>query len=103
MSTMGRTNLKKYRKEIGDITFAIALKSERESQELTRKDFCKFLDISIQSLYDLEHGRRIPTPGRAAKIARQIGEPEAYWVELALKDELKACNLKLNISVSSAS
>lgn len=86
---------------IGDEpTFANSLKAERESLGMSRKDFCKMLDITVQSLYDLEHGRRIPSPERAARVARQIGEPEAYWIQLALNDELKSKSLNFDVKVS---
>lgn len=44
--------------------------------------------------------RKIPSAKRAAKIAKQIGQPIAYWVELALQDNLKKCRLNLKVSVA---
>ena len=62
----------------GRITFGEALKSERQSRDMSRREFCILLNISIQSLADLEHGRRIPSPERTMKIAEQLNEPLAY-------------------------
>lgn len=82
------------------ISFASSLKSERLSREMTRKEFSKLLGISIQSLADIEHSRRIPSPERALKIATQIGEPIAWWVQLSLQDHLREKKIDLNVLVS---
>ncbi len=44
--------------------------------------------------------RRIPSPGRAAKIARKLGEPEAFWIKLALQDLLRKEKNNLAVSVA---
>ncbi|MGB0454708.1 MAG: helix-turn-helix domain-containing protein [Bacteriovoracaceae bacterium] len=84
----------------GEITFGIALKAERESRDMTRREFSGLLSISIQSLADLENERRIPSPERASKIAKQIGESEKYWIQLSLQDQLRNQNLKFKVTVA---
>ncbi|MCO4755925.1 MAG: helix-turn-helix transcriptional regulator [Bacteriovoracaceae bacterium] len=84
-------------------TFGNNLKAERESREMTRREFSQLLNISIQSIADLEHERKIPSPERAAKIADQLGEPIAYWVELSIKDQLAKQNLKLDVKITDIS
>jgi len=49
----------------------------------------KNLDISPQSLCDIEKERRIPSLSRSAKNARKHGEPESFWVQFALQDMLR--------------
>ncbi|MXW79281.1 MAG: XRE family transcriptional regulator, partial [Gemmatimonadetes bacterium] len=50
-------------------------------------------------LCDIEKERRIPSPSRAAKIAGKLGEPESFWVQLALQDMLRKENLNLVVSI----
>jgi len=93
----GTTDLEK---EFGLLTFGNALSSYRKGEELNQKQFAKLLGISAQSLCDLEKERRIPTPGRAARIAKILKEPEAFWVKLALQDLLRKERIDLAVSVS---
>ena len=100
-------NTKKYgtvelRKDFGRVTFGIALESYRLGNELTQIDFAKKIGISPQSLCDLEKGRKIPSAGRAAKIAKKIKQPIEYWVELAIQDTLEKEHLKLKVNIKPA-
>lgn len=87
-------------KDYGELTFGTALESERLCQEMTLREFSKILDISIPSLSDLEKGRRIPSPSRARDIAKSLGEPEAYWIQLALQDKLREEDIDLRVTVA---
>lgn len=97
MNTKKRYGLKDFEKEHGPLTFGEALESYRLGEEISQADMAKKIGISSQSLCDIEKGRRIPTPKRAAKIAQLIGEPELFWVKLALQDELKRDNLNFKV------
>lgn len=87
-------------KDFGELTFGNALSSYRLGENISQKEFAEFLGISAQSLCDIEKERRIPSPGRGAKIAKKLGEPIAFWVQLALQDMLKTENLDLSVSVA---
>ncbi len=87
-------------KDFGPLTFGLSLASYRKGEELSQKEFAKILGISPQSLCDIEKERRIPTPSRAAKIARRLKEPEAFWIQLALQDLLRKESIDLDVSVS---
>lgn len=75
--------------KFGTLTFAKALLAWRESESLSQVQFAEQLDLSVQSLCDLEKGRRIPSPSRAAKIAIQIGLSKEILIQLALMDSLR--------------
>jgi DNA-binding XRE family transcriptional regulator len=51
----------------------------------------KRIGISVQSLCDIETGRRIPTPKWTDRIAQVISEPEMFWIKLALQGGLRGC------------
>lgn len=90
----------KLERDFGRLTFGNALSSYRLGEEQSQKEFASFLGISPQSLCDIEKERRIPTPSRAAKIAKRLGEPESFWVQLALQDMLRKEELDLTISIT---
>ena len=91
---------KEIKREFGPLTFGNLIEAYRLSEELSQKEFAEFLGISSASLCDLEKKRRIPSPERAASIARKLKEPENYWVQLALQDHLDFVGLNLKVSVA---
>jgi transcriptional regulator with XRE-family HTH domain len=92
--------LRELEKEFGHLTFGKLIEAYRQADDVSQKDFAIFLGISQASLCDLEKGRRIPSPGRAASIAKKLKEPESYWVQLAIQDHLDHAGLKLKVSVA---
>lgn len=87
-------------RDFGVLTFGNSLASYRKGEEISQKEFAKLLGISQQSLCDIEKERRIPSPSRAAKIAKILQEPAAFWIQLALQDTLRKENIDLEVSVS---
>ncbi|MBU1193321.1 MAG: helix-turn-helix domain-containing protein [Proteobacteria bacterium] len=98
--TTKKYGTKKLREEFGPLTFGNALEAYRLTEEITQADFAKLLGISAQSLCDIEKGRRVPTPKRAAKIAKQIEQPENFWIQLAFQDMLRKEELNYTVSVA---
>ena len=92
--------LKEIERDYGPLTFGKALWSHRKCEEMTQKEFAKLLGIAPSSLCDLEKGRKIPSPDRAAKIARKIGMSEQTWIRLAIQDMLRAADLEYTVSVA---
>ena len=99
MSTKGQYGVTELEKDFGPLNFGNALASYRLGEEKSQREFAAFLGISPQSLCDIEKERRIPSPSRAAKIARKLGEPESFWVQLALQDMLRREDLNLVVSI----
>jgi transcriptional regulator with XRE-family HTH domain len=83
-----KSYLEKLEKQYGALTFGGLLKAWREGEDMTQTAFAKKVGLSVQNLNDLEKGRRIPTPKRAARIAKKLGLPEAGMIQLALRDSL---------------
>ena len=99
MITKGQYRTSNLERDFGYLTFGNALASYRIGKEKSQREFAIFLGISPQSLCDIEKERRIPSPSRAAKIAGKLGEPESFWVQLALQDMLRKENLNLVVSI----
>ncbi|MGD9211441.1 MAG: helix-turn-helix transcriptional regulator [Desulfobacteraceae bacterium] len=97
MSIKQKYGLKDLEKEYGPLTFGEALESYRLGEEISQADMARRIGISAQSLCDIEKSRRIPTPKRAVGIAQVIGEPEMFWIKLALQDALRKENLKFDV------
>ncbi len=92
--------IKELENEFGPLTFGNALESFRLGKGMSQKEFARFLSITPQSLCDLEKSRRIPSPGRTAKIAKKLKEPIAFWVQLSFQDAIRKEDLKLKVSVA---
>ncbi|MBF0258663.1 MAG: helix-turn-helix transcriptional regulator [Desulfamplus sp.] len=99
MNTKKIYGVEDLREDYGVITFGNALASMRKCEDMTQKEFALKLGISAQSLCDIEKGRKIPSPGRAAKIARLIEQPEKFWIQLSLQDMLRQESINYNVFV----
>lgn len=88
MSTKNISYFDKLETLYGKLTFGTMLTAWREANASTQTAFAKKLGISVQNLNDLEKGRRIPSPSRAAKIAKKLGLPEISLIELSIRDSL---------------
>jgi transcriptional regulator with XRE-family HTH domain len=75
--------------KLGYLSFGQALKSFRLSDNMSQKDFAIKLKISPQNLNDLENNRKIPSPKRAAQIAKHLKLPEIVFIQFALRDQLR--------------
>lgn len=84
----------------GELTFGRLIEAYRLAEDLSQKEFAKILKISQASLCDLEKGRRVPTPERAAKIARRLKEPESFWIQISLQDQMRKAGLNFKVSVA---
>lgn len=87
----------------GPLTIARLLVAHRLGEEMSQKDFAKLLGITPASLCDMEKGRKIPSPTRAAKIAKKLGMLEISWVQMAIQDQLRKENLHFEVSLKKAS
>lgn len=95
--------VKELEKELGPITFAMLIESNRLCEEMSQKEFAKFLGITPSTLCDLEKGRRIPSPKRAAAIAKKLGMSEMFWVGIALQDSLKSFKMNYRVRLEKVS
>lgn len=98
-----KSYFEKLEKKHGMLTFGGMLKAWRESEDITQTSFAKKIGLSVQNLNDLEKGRRIPSPSRAAKIARKLDLPEMGLIQLALRDSLikEGFNYEIKLSLVS--
>ena len=86
----------------GPLTLGKAIESVRKGEDLSQDTCAKKLGISKSHLCDVEKGRKIVSPERAAKWARVLGYPESVLVRLAIQAELDAAGLKYKVALDAA-
>ncbi len=99
MNTKNNSYFTQLEKEYGTLSFGEVIKAFRESEGKTQAEFAKKLGFSVQNLCDIEKGRRIPSPSRAAKIGKRLNLPEKAMIEFSLRDSLIAEGLNYNVSL----
>ncbi len=97
-----KSYFEKLESQFGVLNFASMLKACRESEGLNQTSFAKKMGLSVQNLNDLEKGRRIPSPTRAARLAKKLGLPEKAIIQLALRDSLLKDGFKYDVKLESA-
>lgn len=97
-----KSYFEKLEKKYGVMSFADMLKAWREAEDMSQTAFAKKVGLSVQNLNDLEKGRRIPSPSRAAKIAKKLGLPQMGLIQLALKDSLVKEGFDYDVKLESA-
>ena len=75
----------------------------RESEGLSQIEYARKLELSRANLCDLEKGRKLISPERAAKLAKKIGVPEKVLIQLAIQDSLHTAKLKYTVELKVAS
>jgi transcriptional regulator with XRE-family HTH domain len=86
----------------GPLTMGELLRALRKSEAQTQEEFASLLEVSKQHLCDIEKGRKSVTPARAALFATRLGQPPAYFIQIALQEDLRNAGLKLKIKVEAA-
>ena len=91
-----------FKKLSGDLTFGRMLESFRLCEEMSQTAFAKKLRISRSHLCDIEKGRKMVSPARAAKFAKALGHAEKMFVAIALQDIVRQDGLKFKVYVEAA-
>ncbi|TAL64895.1 MAG: XRE family transcriptional regulator [Legionella sp.] len=74
----------------------------RQGEELSQVEFAKILGVSRQVLCDIERGRRIISPKKAAEYAELLGYSKKQFVQLCLQDMVDRDHLGLVVEIETA-
>ena len=74
----------------------------RQGEELSQVELAKTLGVSRQILCDIEHGRRIISPKKAAEYAALLGYSKKQFVRLCLQDMIDRDHLDLVVEIDNA-
>ena len=91
-----------FKKLTGDLTFGRMLESFRLCEEMSQAAFAKKLRVSRSHLCDIEKGRKMVSPARAAKFAKGLGYSEKMFVAIALQDIIRQDGLKYKVNIEEA-
>ncbi|WP_131783980.1 helix-turn-helix transcriptional regulator [Legionella gresilensis] len=84
------------------LTLGSFIRAIRQGEELSQVEFAKLLGVSRQILCDIEHGRRLISPKKAADYAELLGYSKKQFVRLCLQDLLDRDHLGLTVEIESA-
>lgn len=85
-----------------ELTLRSLILAIRQGEELSQVEFAKMLGISRQVLCDIEHGRRIISPKKAAEYAELLGYSKKQFVRLCLQDIIDRDHLGLIVEIEDA-
>jgi transcriptional regulator with XRE-family HTH domain len=82
------------------LTLSGLLESLRIGEKLSQAEFAKKLGVSPSHLCDIEKGRKVISPERAAKFAQILGRSPEQFVRLSLQEMINDLGLKMKVVVS---
>ena len=95
--------LKYLEKLMGEkLTLGSFILAIRQGEELSQVEFAKILGVSRQILCDIEHGRRIISPKKAAEYADLLGYSKKQCFRLCLQDMIDRDHLGLVVEIENA-
>jgi transcriptional regulator with XRE-family HTH domain len=84
------------------LTLGGLLESLRLSEGISQTVFAKRLGVSASHLCDIEKGRKVVSPERAARFAKILGRSQQQFVRLALQELVDQAGLKIKVDVAAA-
>lgn len=84
------------------LTLHRLIEAIRLGEEMSQPEFAKILGISKSHLNDIEKGRKMVSPGRAARFAKLLGYSEKQFIRLALQALLDQEGIHLIVNVEAA-
>jgi len=86
----------------GPLSLGKFLQSIRLGEEMSQVEFADQLGISKSHLCDIEKGRKLVSPERAANYAKILRYSPEQFVRLALQDQVEKAGLKFKIKIEAA-
>ena len=84
------------------LTLGGLLESIRLGEEMSQAAFAKRLGVSSSHLCDIEKGRKVVGPERAARFAAILGRSPEQFVRLSLQELVEGAGLKMKVTVGAA-
>jgi transcriptional regulator with XRE-family HTH domain len=104
MSSKIKSNTMKYLEQIAGrpLTLGGLLESIRLGEEMSQAAFARKLGISPSHLCDIEKGRKVVSPERAARFAKALGRSPEQFVRLSLQELVDEAGLRMKVDVAAA-
>jgi transcriptional regulator with XRE-family HTH domain len=84
------------------LTLGGLIESIRLGEEMSQTAFARKLGVSPSHLCDIEKGRKVVSPERAARFARVLGRSPKQFVRLSLQELVDEAGLKMRVNIAAA-
>ncbi len=84
------------------LSFGRMIESIRLSDEVLQVELAKKMKISRAHLCDIEKGRRLVSPDRAARFAEVLGYSVNQFVSVAIEDQLRKAGMRFKVKLEAA-
>ena len=104
MRTKKKSGTMKYLERVAGrpLTLGGLIESIRLGEEMSQTAFARKLGVSSSHLCDIEKGRKVVSPQRAARFARVLGRSPEQFVRLSLQELVDEAGLKMKVNVAAA-
>ena len=104
MTTRKKSETMKFLEDVAGrpLTLGGLLESIRVGEEMSQTAFAKKLGVSPSHLCDIEKGRKVISPERAARFAKVLGRSREQFVRLSLQELVDEAGLKMKVNVEDA-
>ena len=104
MTTKKRSETMKFLEKTAGraLTLGGLLESIRIGEEMSQNAFARQLGVSPSHLCDIEKGRKVISPERAARFAKVLGRSREQFVRLSLQGLVDEAGLKMKVNVDAA-
>ena len=104
MRTKTKSNTMKYLERVAGrpLTLGGLIESIRIGEEMSQTAFARKLAVSPSHLCDIEKGRKVVGPKRAARFAKILGRSPEQFVRLSLQELIDEAGLKMRVNIDAA-
>ena len=104
MTTRKKSETMKFLEEAAGRPLSLGglLESIRVGEEMSQAAFAKKLGVSPSHLCDIEKGRKVVSPERAARFAKILSRSREQFVRLSLQELVDEAGLKMRVNVDAA-
>ncbi|WP_203368852.1 helix-turn-helix domain-containing protein [Cysteiniphilum marinum] len=81
------------------LTLAMAVRSIRETDNISQGDMARQLNVTQAYLSDIENRRKMISPKKAAEIADILGQSQKQFIRLAIQDLLDRDGLHYDVDL----
>jgi transcriptional regulator with XRE-family HTH domain len=104
MRTKTKSSTIKYLERVAGRPLALGglIESIRLGEEMSQTAFARKLGISASHLCDIEKGRKVVGPERAARFANILGRSPEQFVRLSFQELIDEAGLKMRVNIDAA-
>jgi transcriptional regulator with XRE-family HTH domain len=104
MRTRTKSDTMKYLERVAGrpLILGSLIESIRLGEEMSQTAFARKLGVSPSHLCDIEKGRKVVGPERAARFAKILGRSQEQFVRLSLQELIDEAGLQMRVNIDAA-